>query len=77
MLTVSQVIGVGFRGAFRRFDDEDDAAAVFVVVVDDNDDSTEGADVVTASACKSQDEEFSRDHRIIKLIFLCFWIIVG
>ena len=55
MLTVSHVIGVGFRGAFRRFDDE---VAVFVVVVDDDDDSTEGADVVTVSACKSQ--EFSR-----------------
>ena len=62
MLTVSHVIGVGFRGAFRRFDDEDEAA-VFVVVVDDNDDSTEGADVVTVSACKSQ--EFNRDHSII------------
>ena len=57
MLTVSHVIGVGFRGAFRRFDDDDDVeAAVFVVVkvVDDdngNDDSTEDVDVVTMSAC--------------------------
>ena len=54
MLTVSHVMGVGFRGAFRRFDDDDVETAVFVVVVDDdngNDDSTEDVDVVTVSAC--------------------------
>ena len=49
--TVSQVIGVGFRGAFRRLDVAvDDDAAVFVVVVDDNDDSTEDVDVGAVSA---------------------------
>ena len=52
MLTVSHVMGVGFRGAFRRFDDDDVETAVFVVAVDDdNDDSTEDVDVVTVSAC--------------------------
>ena len=70
MLTVSHVMGVGFRGAFRRFDDDDDVeTAVFVVAVDDdngNDDSTEDVDVVTMSACNHRSLRMNWTKDVIK-----------
>ena len=69
MLTVSHVMGVGFRGAFRRFDDDDVETAVFEVVVDDdngNDDSTEDVDVVTMSACNHRSLRMNWTKDVIK-----------